>query len=394
VDEDTDNRIPPITKVLMNPPFAQDKSKEKEIRFVDHALKQMQDNGLLFSILPRSVMVKQGEYIQWRKDLLAKNSLIAVINFPDDVFYPIGVQTCGIIMKKGIPHRKEQKVLWLRIRTDGLLKSKGKRLPSSRTTNELEDKKELVKKFILGQTTKVPNIPEIQKITPINFSDELLELLPEVYLDNKIPTTNELLSLIDSIVRETLSFMITYNKPIDFSKVKLKKARTTLPTHINFGKFQIESLFDIVSGDFHSTSELDKGDIPLISCGDIGNGLVNFFEIPKENQYLNTLTIAYNALPLTTKFHTYQFGAKDDVAVCINSKNLKLTTLLFIGAILNRQRWRFSYGRKCFKEKIKVQSIYLPIDSKGQIDEDTMEKFVKNTPYWTHLHAYLGRLIV
>lgn len=42
----------PITKVLMNPPFALKTSNEKEYKFVNHALSQMQDGGLLFSILP------------------------------------------------------------------------------------------------------------------------------------------------------------------------------------------------------------------------------------------------------------------------------------------------------------------------------------------------------
>jgi len=37
-----------VTKVLMNPPFALKSSDEKEYKFVDHALKQMSDGGILF----------------------------------------------------------------------------------------------------------------------------------------------------------------------------------------------------------------------------------------------------------------------------------------------------------------------------------------------------------
>jgi type I restriction enzyme M protein len=58
----------PVTRVLMNPPFALKKSSEKEFKFIDHALGQMDDGGLLFSILPCSAMVKSGSYKKWRKN--------------------------------------------------------------------------------------------------------------------------------------------------------------------------------------------------------------------------------------------------------------------------------------------------------------------------------------
>jgi type I restriction enzyme M protein len=64
---------PPITKVLMNPPFALKKSSEKEYKFINHALKQMEDGGILFSVLPYSLMVKTGSYLSWRKQLLRYN---------------------------------------------------------------------------------------------------------------------------------------------------------------------------------------------------------------------------------------------------------------------------------------------------------------------------------
>jgi len=51
---------PPVTKVMMNPPFALKRSDEKEFRFVNHTLRQVQHGGLLFSVLPTATMVKPG----------------------------------------------------------------------------------------------------------------------------------------------------------------------------------------------------------------------------------------------------------------------------------------------------------------------------------------------
>jgi type I restriction enzyme M protein len=89
-------RTEAVTKVLMNPPFALKDQDEKEFTFIKHALKQMKDGKLLFSILPRSVLVKQGKYRDWRKNLLEENTLLSVINFPEDLFYPVGVQTDSV----------------------------------------------------------------------------------------------------------------------------------------------------------------------------------------------------------------------------------------------------------------------------------------------------------
>jgi hypothetical protein len=45
--------------------------------------------------------------------------------------------------------------------------------------------------FIQDQHIAITNIPEAQKACPIDFNDSLLELLPEVYLDEKAPSEDE-----------------------------------------------------------------------------------------------------------------------------------------------------------------------------------------------------------
>lgn len=159
---------------------------------------------------------------------------------------------------------------------------------------------------------------------------------------------------------------------------------------LKFKQFEVGKLFEIISGDFHATSELDSGKVPLISCGERNNGFIGFFDIPNENLYENALTVAYNGIPLTTKFHAYKFGTKDDVAVCKNVNNYKVTTLLFIASAMNALRWRFSYGRKCYREKVKSQKIYLPVNAEGKLDEDVIEHIVKSTPYFNSLQEILN----
>ena len=197
-----------VTRVLMNPPFALKTYQEKEYKFVQYALSEMDDGGLLFAVLPTSVMIEKGA-LPWRKEILLKNNtLLSVVTFPEDLFYPIGVHTLGVFVKKGIPHSTNQKVLWIRALNDGYLKKKGKRLKDENAKDDFIQIKNILKSFIVNQQHKVKNIPEFQKMCPIDFSDENLELVPEVYLDEKIPSQQEIEKSMEELMRETVSYLI------------------------------------------------------------------------------------------------------------------------------------------------------------------------------------------
>lgn len=201
---------PPITKVMMNPPFSLKQSSEKEFKFVEQALVQMQHGGVLFSVLPYGVMVKPSVYKTWRRDtLLANNSLLCVLTFPGDLFYPIGTHTLGIFVKKGIPHPPEQKVLWVRAINDGLLKSKGKRLPHANARNDLNVIRPLIKAFLADPSHPVPGIERFQKACPIDTNDIMLELVPEAYLDEVAPSEDEVRRGMEKVIRDTMGFLIS-----------------------------------------------------------------------------------------------------------------------------------------------------------------------------------------
>jgi hypothetical protein len=199
-----------ITRVLMNPPFALKENDDKEYKFVEHALKQMVDGGILFAVLPYSSMVRPGGYRTWRRSsLLPNNTLLSVITFPEDLFYPVGVHTIGVFIKKGIPHPREQNVLWIRATNDGLLKRKGKRLPSSRATDDYPLIKDLVRSFLVDQAIEVENKEKFQKVCPIEFDDSLLELVPENYLDQAELTPEEVLAGMERVVRDAAAFTVS-----------------------------------------------------------------------------------------------------------------------------------------------------------------------------------------
>lgn len=153
--------------------------------------------------------------------------------------------------------------------------------------------------------------------------------------------------------------------------------------HDEYSKVALELLFEVRSGDYHAvTKELDEGSTPLVSCGDVNHGLVGFFDIPRANRYRDAITVAYNGQPLTAKYRPYEFGAKDDVGVLVPRQPMTETTLVFITALLNARRWRYSYGRKCFKRKLEGVEVEVPltvVDGLRELDETRIASLLSST---------------
>lgn len=398
IAEEKELDINAITKVLMNPPFALKRSDEKEYKFVNCALGEMQDGGILFSVLPYPCMVKSGGYLRWREKLLENNTLLSVVTFPEDLFYPIGVHAIGIFIKKGIPHPEKQNVLWIRALNDGYLKSKGKRLPNDKTPNDLETVKNILKAFLVNPNHTIKNIDEFQKVCPIDFNDKNLELVPEEYLDTKRPSITEIENNLDITLREFISFMVLAKKQDDFKEL-ITEQLFNPKKNIEQSQFVETPIIEIFktpikTGIYHVSSELDNGEIPLISCSSINSGVEEYVNVPDtvlimvkgkektiQSTYKNAITIASDGKPLTSFYHYYTFSAKDNVMVCFSKKDYRFTSLLFITSQLNNIRWRFSYGRKCYLNKVHKIKIFLPMKGE-QIDENYIEYLVKKCPSW------------
>lgn len=129
---------------------------------------------------------------------------------------------------------------------------------------------------------------------------------------------------------------------------------------------QLRKLFDIKSGDYHALHELAPGSVPLVSCGDINHGFIGRFDIPPEKRYANVITVAYNGFyTLTAKYRPYEFGAKDDVGILRPRQKTDELSLVYVVAMINALRWRYSYGRKCFKGKLGELLIDVPVHTNG-----------------------------
>jgi hypothetical protein len=168
----------------------------------------------------------------------------------------------------------------------------------------------------------------------------------------------------------------------------------------------LTDMFEIQTGDYHVAGEPPEGNIPLVSCAENNNGITKprsefiYIDPPEENIYENCLTVAYNGTrPLATRFHPYKFATKDDVAVLKPKENaealkqdeqLSSASLIYIANAIEQHKWRYSYSRKCYKDKMLNVEVKLPIDEDGNINLAYMESVVNQSSYWGVLESYIN----
>lgn len=188
-----------MTRVLMNPPFALKKEDEKEYKFIDYALGKMATGGLLFVIIPSPVMFREKGFREWRKNMLRNHSLRAVIKLPEDLFYPVGVHTSGVIIEAGKPHDFDQDVLWASM-DDGYRKQKS--VMKSRKEGNIKNILEKIHAVLDHHSFKA--VPRQWILQPIE-QDKFIECAPEQYLEDIEMSKEDLLNGMRTVLTNALA---------------------------------------------------------------------------------------------------------------------------------------------------------------------------------------------
>ncbi|MHB8104526.1 MAG: restriction endonuclease subunit S [Dehalococcoidales bacterium] len=166
--------------------------------------------------------------------------------------------------------------------------------------------------------------------------------------------------------------------------------------HIYNGKnistkiFKIDEIFVPQRGHFHAIDRLEQGNYPTISRVSGDNGVVGFYAKPTKAKVFPKGTITVSTVTGDAFLQQTPFIATDNVVICIPIIQLRVSTLLYIVALLNKIKWRYSYGRQCYKNNFLKTVLNLPVLKDDNIDEDYIEEFVTTLPYW---HEYKTKLL-
>lgn len=144
--------------------------------------------------------------------------------------------------------------------------------------------------------------------------------------------------------------------------------------------FKISEVFQKIDrGKRQKAVDRISGDIPYYSASKNNNGLTDYIS--------NPAFVASDSLIYTTFGDAYfvegEFTASDEITY-FKDENLNKYNALFIATILKQEQFRYSFGRKAFKNKISNSKILLPaIIDNGEYkpDWDYMTNYIKQINY-------------
>jgi hypothetical protein len=149
-------------------------------------------------------------------------------------------------------------------------------------------------------------------------------------------------------------------------------------------KFRIEDYFLIKGTKTTPLLELEeygKGKYPYVTTQATNNGIEDFYDYYTEDGNVITFDsavigyCAYQPLP---------FSASDHVEKLIPKFEMNKYVALFLVTVLNREQYRYNYGRKACQNRMRDIFVKLPAKN-NQPDWKYIENFVKSLPYSSSL---------
>jgi len=225
--------------------------------------------------------------------------------------------------------------------------------------------------------------PIIEKVkTRYNFAREISNsrLGNETILLPVDKNKNPDWKFIENYIKNTADNIIYNNKQISH----IKNSKKLLDT-VNWKEFMFEELFEFEKG-AEVIKDLSGGEIPLISATKFNNGFSGFYEDIKKIFNKNKITVASNGTVGKSFYQNYDFIATGDINVLsLKKHNLNKYIASFLCTIIDKEQFRFGYGRKWGVERMKQSKIKLPVDNKGNPDWQFMEDYIKSLPYSVNL---------
>ena len=149
----------------------------------------------------------------------------------------------------------------------------------------------------------------------------------------------------------------------------------------NWEWFRYDEIFEIYTSSDKNYLESENGNIPYISSTQFNNGVSSFVQ-SETTQNENTITVARNGSVGSAFYHSYNYCASPDDVRIFNPKfEMNQYTALFLCTLIEKEKYRFTYGRKFGTKRMQKTKIKLPITKDGTPDWQFMEIYIKSLPY-------------
>jgi len=340
--------------VLMNPPFPHEKTDTPIEALVDRALEGLRDRGRLAVIMPTGLLVKPGTKT-WRNGILGKHSLLAVCQFPDELFQPFASATTSfVVLEKGVPHGSKRKTVFVRLHHDGLSLHKGARIEMG--PNQLPDALDA----ILNRAER-PGFSGVAQI------GEDMEWAVGAYVSSAPPEDVEVEVATDVLFRRFASFytryapeIISQRRAIQAEEIACVHYRDIVSTQkkrnaeaISGNAHEVGRLFDIYYGlpELESRAGIPPGKTLIISPTEEYNGCYGWLDF---ETVLNPpfITVARTGSIGESFVHLEPCAPNSDCLILLPRGEMSIPDLFLAASSIRSEKWRYNYGRKVTPKRI------------------------------------------
>jgi hypothetical protein len=168
---------------------------------------------------------------------------------------------------------------------------------------------------------------------------------------------------------------------IETIKTSVKKRDVALRLFEQWKEFKLGEIFTITgtkTTKINVLNEYGNGEYSYVTTQSTNNAVDGYYDFYTENG--NVLTIDSAVLGFCS-YQAKNFSASDHVEKLTPKFDLNKHIALFLVTIINREQYKYSYGRKCNQTKIKDTIIKLPVTPQGLPDWNYMENYIKALPY-------------
>lgn len=377
-DEQTGKIYKP-TIGFLNPPYKADKKNDiEELEFVKWNLEALVEGGTCVAIVPMQCAIageKSKKIYELKKELLAKHTLEAVFSMPDELFYNSdkSVVTCIMVFTAHKPHPADKETFFGYFKDDGFEKRKKLgRIDVYGKWSEIKDewlylyrnRKEVAGKSVMHHVTaKDEWCAEAYMETDYNDLDKIC------FIKDLCAYSTYLIGNNDYFIQKTYTNIPLSDKTVDINSVKWEWFNL------------IPDLFHFSKGKRLTKADSIEGSLPLVTAGENNQGVSRFVNNDMEI-FSNCITIDMFGYCM---YRGYEFCCDDNILVLLPKTNMSKYVMMFIVTIINKDMYKYAYGRQYRQKTLLKHKINLPIDTSGNPDWQFMEDYIKSLPYSANL---------
>ena len=378
-NDDCFKKIPTISqmydRVLMNPPFAQ---SDIELKFVYETLCHLKDDGYLATILPKScVKGNNSDNVEYLKKIFDISNLKAVVSLPSNLFYPVGANTCIVILHKTTI--KDNETLLISCVDDGFVVSNETRVDDNENWGKIRD--EIIDAYLHN------NFSPHRAILKTNLKPND-ELLFEAYSSHRPLDIDS--KTFARYIRETVSAKILCKMPLINHAISKNLAKQT-----SYSRFLISEL--IVKVEKGKDKSLDRtledkysveDGYPIIVAKKDNNGIGGIkakSDIKKVFKDKICIVSGGDGGGGKTYYCDLEFCATNFILVCDFTEEIKdkldKYAKYYLAIVFSERLFQTIKHGRTISDVPSETDVKLPITNNGKINFKYMSNYIQNLPF-------------